>query len=37
MVSGIVANSVERGPFVLTIVPSDVAVELRGVILTAEE
>ena len=37
MVSGIVANNVERGPFVLTIVPSDIAVELRGVTLTAEE
>jgi len=37
MVSGIVANSVVRGPFVLTINPSDVAVELRGVRITAEE
>lgn len=37
VVSGIVANSIVRGPFVLTIVPSDAAVELRGVTLTAEE
>jgi hypothetical protein len=37
IVSGIAANSVVRGPFVLTIVPSDAAVELRGVTLTAEE
>lgn len=37
MVSGIVANAVVRGPFVLTINPSDVAVELRGVRITAEE
>jgi len=37
MVSGIEANAVVRGPFVLTIVSSDVAVELRGVTLIAEE
>ena len=37
MVSGIEANAVVRGPFVLTIVSSDVAVELRGVTLTARE
>ena len=35
MVSQIIANGIVRGPFVLTIVQSDVAVELRGVILTA--
>lgn len=33
MVSGIEANAVVRGPFVLTIIASDVAVELRGVTL----
>lgn len=37
MVSGIVANAVVRGPFVLTVNPSDVAVELRGVRITAAE
>lgn len=37
MVSGIEANAIVRGPFILTIVSSDVAVELRGVTLTAEE
>lgn len=37
IVSGIIANDIVRGPFVLTIVPSDTAVELRGVILTAED
>ena len=37
MVSGIVANSVVRGPFVLTIPPSDAAVELRGVTITLDE
>jgi hypothetical protein len=37
VVSGIVANNIERGPFVLTIIPSDAAVELRGVTLTADE
>jgi len=36
MVSGIAANAVVRGPFVLTIVASDAAVELRGVTLMAE-
>jgi hypothetical protein len=34
-VSAIVANALERGPFVLTIIPSDRAVELRGVRITA--
>jgi len=34
-VSSIIANGVPRGPFVLTIVISDRAVELRGVRLTA--
>jgi hypothetical protein len=37
VISGIVANNIVRGPFVLTIVPTDAAVELRGVTLTAEE
>ncbi|MRR11034.1 hypothetical protein EG835_00760 [bacterium] len=37
MVSGIEANAIVRGPFVLTIVSSDVAVELRGVTLTAKQ
>lgn len=37
MVSGIVANDVVRGPFVLTIIASDAAVELRGVTLTVGE
>jgi hypothetical protein len=35
LVSQIVANAIPRGPFVLTIVESDKAVELRGVRLTA--
>ena len=35
MVSSIVANGLPRGPFVLTIVESDRAVELRGVVITA--
>jgi hypothetical protein len=35
LVSSIVANGLPRGPFVLTIITSDVAVELRGVRLTA--
>ena len=30
----IIANALQRGPFVLTILPSDKAVELRGVELT---
>lgn len=34
-VSSILANAVPRGPFVLTIIVSDKAVELRGVRLTA--
>lgn len=34
-VSSIIANGVVRGPFVLTIVVSDKAVELRGVKITA--
>jgi len=34
MVSGIVVNGLPRGPFVLTIYPSDEAIELRGVELT---
>jgi len=34
MVSGIVTNGLPRGPFVLTIYPSDEAIELRGVELT---
>lgn len=37
LVSAIEANDIVRGPFVLTILPSDKAVELRRVILTAEE
>jgi hypothetical protein len=37
MVSGIVANDVVRGPFVITIVSSDAAVELRRVTLRASE
>ncbi|MFU8891163.1 MAG: hypothetical protein ACNA76_05830 [Anaerosomatales bacterium] len=37
IVSGIIANDIVRGPFVLTIVQSDTAVELRGVTLTPEE
>lgn len=37
MVSAIITNDVVRGPFVLTIIPSDVAVELRGVTLRPEE
>ena len=35
LVGQIIANGVPRGPFVLTIVASDKAVELRGVRLTA--
>jgi hypothetical protein len=35
LVSEIVANGIPTGPFVLTIVESDKAVELRGVTLTA--
>ena len=35
IVSSIVANGLPRGPFVLTVVESDKAVELRGVELTA--
>lgn len=34
MVSGILANAVVRGPFELEILPTDAAVELRGVTLT---
>jgi hypothetical protein len=37
MASAIEANSVVRGPFVLTILPRDEAVELRGVTLTGED
>lgn len=37
MVSAIEANDVVRGPFVLTILPRDEAVELRGVTLSASE
>lgn len=33
-VGSIVANSIVRGPFVLTIVEADKAVELRGVVIT---
>ena len=33
-VYAIIQNSVERGPFVLEIIPSDKAVELKGVVLT---
>lgn len=35
--SSIVANGVPQGDFVLTIYPSDTAVELRGVVLTGPE
>jgi hypothetical protein len=34
MVDGIIANGLERGRFVLTIYPTDLALELRGVTLT---
>lgn len=37
MISGILANEIVRGPFVLTIQPADTAVELRGVRITAAE
>jgi hypothetical protein len=37
MVNGIIANAMPRGPFVLTIFPTDEAVELRGVRLTASQ
>ncbi|MBN2846910.1 MAG: hypothetical protein JXP72_00465 [Coriobacteriia bacterium] len=37
MVNGIIANNVVRGPFVVTILPADVAIELRGVTLRAAE
>jgi hypothetical protein len=37
VVSSIEANGVVTGPFVLTVNPSDRAVELRGVVLTALE
>jgi hypothetical protein len=33
-VSAIIANALPRGPFVLTIVESDRAIELRGVVIT---
>ena len=36
MISGVLANAVVRGPFELTILSGDKAVELRGVTLTAE-
>jgi len=36
MISGILSNAVVRGPFELTVLSSDTAVELRGVTLTAE-
>ena len=36
MVNGIITNGLPRGPFVLTLFPTDMAVELRGVELTAE-
>lgn len=35
MISGILANAVVRGAFEITVLPSDTAVELRGVTLTA--
>lgn len=35
LVSSIIANALVRGPFVLTVVESDRAVELRGVVITA--
>jgi hypothetical protein len=31
MIDGIITNAVQRGPFILTVLPSDAAVELRGV------
>jgi len=34
-VDGIIANGLPGGPFVLTIYPTDIAVELKGVRLTA--
>jgi hypothetical protein len=34
-VGSIIANALPRGPFVLTIIESDKAVELRGVVITA--
>jgi hypothetical protein len=34
-IDGIIANGIPGGPFVLTIYPTDMAVELRGVRLTA--
>lgn len=37
MVDGIIANAMPGGPFVLTIFPTDRAVELRGVRLTAPQ
>lgn len=37
MLSAIIANDIERGPFLLTINPADAAVELRGVTLTAQD
>ncbi len=35
--SSIITNGIPRGDFVLTIYPSDAAVELRGVVLTGPE
>ena len=35
IVGSIITNGLPRGPFVLTIVESDTAVELRGVVITA--
>lgn len=36
VVGSIIANALPRGPFVLTIIKSDKAVELRGVVITAQ-
>lgn len=35
IVAAIIANGLPRGPFVLTIIKSDMALELRGVVITA--
>ena len=36
VVGSIITNALPRGPFVLTIIKSDKAVELRGVVITAQ-
>ena len=35
-IASIIENAIPKGPFVLTLAPADIAVELRGVVLTPQ-